>query len=168
MAGAGHQFPPVEVILSWPTPDYDNPETHGPAGYAIVLALTSLAVLILAIRLYTRKKITKGFGLDDILIVAAFVRCLSPILRGGSSSSSPMSSDGLRLEGAFFATGGVGDKGAAKARRSGLYESSVLVLACDECSESMLPLRLGTFGDCGAAFDSYASGDWARGTWMSK
>lgn len=67
-------LPSVEVILSWPTPDYDNPETQGPAGHVIVIFLISLAILILAIRLYTRKKITKGFGLDDVLIVIAFVR----------------------------------------------------------------------------------------------
>ena len=76
-------MPPVEIIASWPTPDYDNPETYGPAGHAIIISLTSLVILILAIRLYTRKNITKGFGLDDILIVVAFVRGLSPIfLRG--------------------------------------------------------------------------------------
>ena len=77
------QMPSVEEILSWPTPDYNNPETHGPAGHVIVISLTSLAILILAIRLYTRKRITKGFGLDDILIVTAFVRRSSPVLPKG-------------------------------------------------------------------------------------
>lgn len=67
------RIPPPEVILSWPPPRYDDPETRGPASEIVSLVLLSLASVIIIIRIYTRKCITKGFGWDDILVVLAFI-----------------------------------------------------------------------------------------------
>ncbi|KAF9877333.1 integral membrane protein [Colletotrichum karsti] len=67
------RIPPPEVILSWPTPRYDNPETRGPANEIIALILLAIATTIIAIRTYTRKHITNGFGWDDILVILAFI-----------------------------------------------------------------------------------------------
>ncbi|KAM0182246.1 hypothetical protein ACHAPF_001135 [Botrytis cinerea] len=46
------QLPSPEILASWPIPNYDNPETRG---------------------LYTRLGMSKTFGLDDWLILAAMV-----------------------------------------------------------------------------------------------
>jgi hypothetical protein len=65
---------PLSVIASWPTPNYTNPHTYGPALLifnTILIALSSIAV---SLRLYVRLTITKWFGLDDALIVLAQVR----------------------------------------------------------------------------------------------
>ncbi|TQN70433.1 hypothetical protein CSHISOI_05055 [Colletotrichum shisoi] len=67
------RIPPVEVILSWPLPRYDNPETRGPASEIVAIILLAIATIILAIRVYTRRCITNGFGWDDILVVLAFI-----------------------------------------------------------------------------------------------
>ncbi|KAI0816601.1 hypothetical protein GGR55DRAFT_244413 [Xylaria sp. FL0064] len=67
------KIPSVEVIASWPKPNYINPETRAPAGRVIGLILLAIATIILAIRLYTRKKLTKGCGLDDLFICLAYL-----------------------------------------------------------------------------------------------
>ncbi|OLN81477.1 hypothetical protein CCHL11_09056 [Colletotrichum chlorophyti] len=66
------RIPPLEVILSWPPPRYDDPETRGPANEIVVIILLAIATVIIAIRIYTRKQITHGFGWDDILVVLAY------------------------------------------------------------------------------------------------
>ncbi|KAK7941014.1 uncharacterized protein PG986_013401 [Apiospora aurea] len=66
-------IPPPSVIASWPKPDYANPESQGPAGVGIGSTFVALVTIILLLRLYTRRWISKGFGLDDILIVGAYV-----------------------------------------------------------------------------------------------
>jgi hypothetical protein len=61
------------VVASWPKPNYIDPETRGPAAVAVIIALLGLVTILLGIRFYTRIVISKGFGLDDILIVAAYL-----------------------------------------------------------------------------------------------
>ena len=67
------KFPPPEVIASWPKPDYEHPRAQGPAGEIAVYALTGVVTVMLAIRMYTRIHITRGFGMDDAFIVTAYV-----------------------------------------------------------------------------------------------
>ncbi|KAI1844564.1 hypothetical protein JX265_001549 [Neoarthrinium moseri] len=71
------RIPPLSVLATWPRPNYNHPETRGPAGKVLAVALTTLVTLILAIRIYTRRAISKSFGLDDILIVAAYIPALT-------------------------------------------------------------------------------------------
>ena len=68
------QLPPVEVLLSWPTPNYVNP-THvrGPELFIITLVFFPIAMLMVALRVFTRLRITKCFGVDDMFLVAATV-----------------------------------------------------------------------------------------------
>ncbi|KAL7626169.1 hypothetical protein AAE478_002939 [Parahypoxylon ruwenzoriense] len=66
------QLPPASVLASWPTPNHVNPETRGHVGMIISLLLIGLVTIILAIRLYSRKWLTRGFGLDDIFILFAY------------------------------------------------------------------------------------------------
>lgn len=73
------RIPPLEVLAQWPTPNYENPETRGPAGDIVGIVFGALALLVVSIRLYTRKYISNGLGLDDALIVLAFVRTRFPV-----------------------------------------------------------------------------------------
>ncbi|KAI2630847.1 integral membrane protein [Hypoxylon sp. NC1633] len=66
------QLPPASVRDNWPTPDYVHPETRGHIGTIAGFILCGLATITLAIRLYTRKWLTRGFGLDDVLILVAY------------------------------------------------------------------------------------------------
>ncbi|KAM0616279.1 hypothetical protein ACHAQF_001107 [Verticillium nonalfalfae] len=65
--------PPLDIIASWPVPNYVNPETRGPAAAIVAITLLIVVTFLVAIRVYTRKVITKGFGWDDILILFAYV-----------------------------------------------------------------------------------------------
>ncbi|KAB5570724.1 integral membrane protein [Coniochaeta sp. 2T2.1] len=67
------QIPASSVLASWPTPNYIDPVTHGPANIIVIVLLLSLAVIFLCIRFYTRLLITRGSGVDDILILLAFI-----------------------------------------------------------------------------------------------
>lgn len=64
---------PLEAISQWPAPNRVNPETHSPAMIVIVVFLMVCVTILLGIRLYTRQVISKGSGLDDILILLAYV-----------------------------------------------------------------------------------------------
>ncbi|KAI5928453.1 hypothetical protein F4810DRAFT_5049 [Camillea tinctor] len=69
--------PPAAVIAQWPKPNYLNPDTRGPEGKVIGLLLIALVAAVLAVRLYARKWLTRGFGLDDTLIVIAYAPALA-------------------------------------------------------------------------------------------
>lgn len=68
------QLPPAEVLATWPTPNYVDPVTRGPAVNIVNIVLLSIAFIVTVLRLYTRFKITCTPGLDDFFIVIAFVR----------------------------------------------------------------------------------------------
>ncbi|KAF3770175.1 hypothetical protein M406DRAFT_232296, partial [Cryphonectria parasitica EP155] len=67
------QIPSASVISHWPAANYTNPVTRGPAAIIVVSVLLFLVTTLLAIRIYTRLRISKGFGLDDVLILVAYV-----------------------------------------------------------------------------------------------
>lgn len=67
------QIPSSAIVSQWPAPNLTNPETQGPAAIIITSLLLGLVTILLAIRIYTRVWISKGFGLDDILILFAYV-----------------------------------------------------------------------------------------------
>lgn len=66
-------FFPLSTLQNWPTPNYANPERRGPAATIVVSVLLGLVTLILIIRIYTRVRISRGFGLDDVLIIFAYI-----------------------------------------------------------------------------------------------
>jgi hypothetical protein len=76
------KLPPLEVIANWPTPNYTHPVTRGNALLVVNYAFCSLAIITVALRLYTRALIKRWFGLDDIFIILALVR-----VRFGASNS---------------------------------------------------------------------------------
>ncbi|KAL9116238.1 MAG: hypothetical protein Q9227_000609 [Pyrenula ochraceoflavens] len=59
-------LPPPQVIASWPTPNYIDPTTQGPAYNVISLCFGILAILFFSARLYSRFFVTRAPGLDDL------------------------------------------------------------------------------------------------------
>ncbi|GAB1318381.1 hypothetical protein MFIFM68171_08591 [Madurella fahalii] len=62
---------PPEVQATWPSPNYIDPETRGPALLIVQLITFPIALLCLALRLYVRLVIMRKSGWDDWLMVAA-------------------------------------------------------------------------------------------------
>ena len=67
------QLPPTDVLLSWPTPNYDYPVTRGPALVIVNSIFISLATITVAARIYTRIVIKRWFGIDDVFILLALL-----------------------------------------------------------------------------------------------
>ncbi|KAJ8068770.1 hypothetical protein OCU04_002466 [Sclerotinia nivalis] len=67
------QLPSPEILASWPTPNYVDPVTRGNAVLVVNAVLFPVVLFIILIRLYTRLQISKSFGLDDWLIIAAML-----------------------------------------------------------------------------------------------
>lgn len=69
--------PPPSVIASWPTANYVNPVSRGPALLIVELTIGSIAIVTLLARLYVRIFKVNKSGLDDWLMLAAMVSPLS-------------------------------------------------------------------------------------------
>lgn len=65
----------MEVIMSWPPPQYDDPVKRGPALLAIELTILPFALLCLAARIYVRVHILRSTWWDDWCMVAAGISC---------------------------------------------------------------------------------------------
>jgi hypothetical protein len=65
--------PPLEVIESWPAPNYVDPETRGQSVLVVNITLLGLCLIALAARLWSRLVILRAPGLDDLLITIAIV-----------------------------------------------------------------------------------------------
>lgn len=59
----------------WPTPNYENPELAGSleGSLATSIILGSIAVAAVCARLWSRFRILRRLGLDDMMIVVALV-----------------------------------------------------------------------------------------------
>lgn len=70
-----HEFvwPPISVILTWPAPNYVNPEEHDRWLIPLVFVIQSLTILFVAGRLYTRVVLTRNVGYDDYTAIVALV-----------------------------------------------------------------------------------------------
>ena len=66
--------PTKEIIASWPKPNWVNPETRGPALTVVNIVFIILVFLVVGLRYYTRLKITRSFGQDDVVIGLSLVR----------------------------------------------------------------------------------------------
>lgn len=64
------QMPPINVLESWPTPNYIDPVMRGPANIIVVAIFFPLALLTVGIRIYTRIRLSRSFGVDDWFIIA--------------------------------------------------------------------------------------------------
>ncbi|RDW78748.1 uncharacterized protein DSM5745_05600 [Aspergillus mulundensis] len=63
------QLPPLEVILSWPTPNYIDPPTRSHAVLITSIVFLILSTITTVLRIYVRLRITRTAGLDDIMAV---------------------------------------------------------------------------------------------------
>ncbi|KLU87389.1 hypothetical protein MAPG_06389, partial [Magnaporthiopsis poae ATCC 64411] len=64
---------PLAAVAAWPPPNHVNPEVLGPGNTVLLCILQTLVTALIAIRLYTRLKMSTGCRLDDILIVLAYI-----------------------------------------------------------------------------------------------
>ena len=64
---------PLSVFLAWPSPNYENPSTRGNALLIINIIFLTLVTLSIGIRLWSRVKVKYQSGMDDVMIVLAYV-----------------------------------------------------------------------------------------------
>ncbi|EJT81982.1 hypothetical protein GGTG_01956 [Gaeumannomyces tritici R3-111a-1] len=64
---------PLAAVAAWPPANHVNPETLGPGNTILLSILQTLVTALIAIRLYTRMRMSTGCRLDDTLIVLAYV-----------------------------------------------------------------------------------------------
>lgn len=64
---------PLNVILSWPKPNYIDPDRRGPALVVVNCILLPLSLIVVGLRLYTRLVVVHSAGLDDVFIGLASV-----------------------------------------------------------------------------------------------
>ncbi|TKA67673.1 hypothetical protein B0A55_08648 [Friedmanniomyces simplex] len=63
------RIPPLSVLLTWPTPNYVDPETRGNASLIVNLIFISLVILVVSLRFYCRFSAgALRFGWDDAMI----------------------------------------------------------------------------------------------------
>ncbi|KAF2397694.1 hypothetical protein EJ06DRAFT_558694 [Trichodelitschia bisporula] len=65
--------PPPEVIARWPRPNYEDPETVGPELTMVGAVFLAAAAVSVALRVWTRLRVTKWFGWDDALVCLGLI-----------------------------------------------------------------------------------------------
>lgn len=65
--------PPSSVILSWPAPNYVNPEAHDWTGTVVVIIFLVLTFAVFVARIWARLRLAKNAGLDDLLMSVAMI-----------------------------------------------------------------------------------------------
>lgn len=68
---------PESVFLSWPKPNYINPQRRGPALVIVNSLLLFVAMVVVGLRLYTRFVLCHSAGLDDLFITLATVSIMT-------------------------------------------------------------------------------------------
>ena len=61
------------MFLHWPAPNYINPTTRGDALLVINIFFIILVTLSIAVRIYSRVRVKRQAGMDDIMIVLAYI-----------------------------------------------------------------------------------------------
>jgi hypothetical protein len=69
----GGVHPPPEVLLSWPVPNYVNPEDRGWESSIILMVVLGITSIIYIVRMWARLVVAKNAGLDDILMSIAML-----------------------------------------------------------------------------------------------
>ena len=71
MPGGIH--PPIEVLLSWPAPNYVDPVTRPKVATIFACIFGPLTIFLLLARLWIRFRVQRNTGLDDWLMLIASV-----------------------------------------------------------------------------------------------
>ena len=69
--------PPLEVLKTWPKPNYEDPVTRGPTLMIVELTLLPIAMIIVALRMWVRIAWLKKSWYDDYTMVLAMVSATS-------------------------------------------------------------------------------------------
>ncbi|KAF2622507.1 hypothetical protein BU25DRAFT_209873 [Macroventuria anomochaeta] len=72
-ARGGGFHPPSEVLLSWPKPNYINPEDRGWSSSIVLLVFLGITFLVYIARMWARLGLGKNAGLDDVLMSVAMI-----------------------------------------------------------------------------------------------
>ncbi|KAH6673743.1 integral membrane protein [Halenospora varia] len=67
------QLPPESVLAAWPTPNYINPEQRGHGKLVLNVFFYILLMIFIGLRLFTRTRLRKVFGADDVFILLALI-----------------------------------------------------------------------------------------------
>ena len=73
------RIPPISVFLSWPAPNYTDPETRGQALLIVNVIFATLVVIAVVGRFYSRLFIKYAYGWDDTLCIPSFVGLLEQL-----------------------------------------------------------------------------------------
>ena len=76
------KLPPLAVLLTWPVPNYTNPQVHGHALLVVNLIFITLVIIAVVGRLYSRIMVKRWYGADDSMIVLALVSCTLAYIAG--------------------------------------------------------------------------------------
>lgn len=69
----GGLHPPTDVLLSWPKPNYVNPEDRGWSSSIVLLVFLGITFFVYIARMWARLGIGKNAGLDDTLMTIAML-----------------------------------------------------------------------------------------------
>lgn len=69
----GGLHPPSEVLLSWPKPNYINPEDRGWSSSIVLLVFLCITFLVYIARMWARLGLGKNHGLDDTIMSIAML-----------------------------------------------------------------------------------------------
>ena len=69
----GGLHPPTDVLLSWPAPNYINPEDRGWDSSIVLLVFLAITFIVFVARIWARLALGKNAGLDDTLMAIAMV-----------------------------------------------------------------------------------------------
>jgi hypothetical protein len=65
--------PPLEVLKTWPKPNYVNPTTRGQSLMVVELTLLPIAMIVVFLRMYVRIAWLRKSWYDDYLMILAMV-----------------------------------------------------------------------------------------------
>jgi hypothetical protein len=71
--GTSALLPPIEVVLTWPTPNYKDPVTRNKAVLITSCVLGAFMLFVVGARVWARAIIQRNAGFDDWLMAAAMV-----------------------------------------------------------------------------------------------
>lgn len=73
VARAGGLHPPGDVLLNWPAPNYEDPETRGWESPIILIIMLVATIGVYVARMWARLVVAKNHGWDDIIMSLAMV-----------------------------------------------------------------------------------------------
>ena len=72
---------PIEVIASWPSSNFDDPQVRGSGLIALTGVMIAIVTLFVLMRLYVRIFILRWVAADDVFMALAYVGVISVVRR---------------------------------------------------------------------------------------